>query len=267
MAKHGPDFYNVTITAVRNYEPGKGPPRKAQFWNFSQAVQSNSGPSGALAAMVDKFFRYYPNHAVVLPDGERGQKILTCENRSGVESYLSGRTTRSHGDIMLESADSTLLIKKMRALSGETPIGLTPKSEKEYDDALQGNMESYKWWQDPIVQMPAPIYVLDKAAESEDAPGTIRYKGRLYRRAAATSLADLPPEKAKALFFGIMEKVTEGITTVHQLLVDAGEQLQTEEGDATPLLADAAKRTYKEVLPLILDARDIAHSLKELPSE
>lgn len=263
MAKKGPSFYNVTLTAVRNYEPGKGAPRKSQFWAFSQAVEAAGGYSGALSAMVDKFFDLYPNHAIVLPAGDRGQKIITRNNRDGVGGYLAGKKADPKGDYDIESSDASLHIHKMRALSGETPISLTPKSEKEYDDRLHQNVESYKWWQDPIVQMPSPIYVLEKSSRSlHNVPGVIKYNGRLYRRADAVSLEDVPPEQVKGIFFATMEEVAEKMTEVHQMLVDAGEKLHAEDSGAEALLTEAARMTYKEVLPAMLNARDLAHYLK-----
>lgn len=263
MAKKGPSFYNVALTAIRNYEPGKGPPRKSQFWTFSQVVDSVDGYPGALSAMVDKFFDLYPNHAIVLPMGEHGQKIITRSSRSGLDGYLTGKRSSSGGDFDIESSDASLRIHKMRALSGETPISLTPKSEKEYDDKLHQNVESYKWWQDPIVQMPSPIYVLENASASVDGvPGVITYRGRVYHRADAVPIENIPSERTKGIFFAMMEEVAEKMTDVHQLLVDAGELLHADEGGAGELLSEAARTTYKEVLPAILNARDLAYHLK-----
>jgi hypothetical protein len=263
MAKKGPASYNVTITAVRNYEPGKGPPRKNQFWQFSQAVQSSSGYPGALATMVGKFFDFYPNHAIVLPTSEKGQKILTRNDKAGLKGYLEGKQSGPKGDYELDSADATLRIHKMRAMSGETPVSLTPKSQKEYDDKLHHNNESIQWWNDPIVQMPAPIYVLDKAAgPAKNAPGMITYKGRTYRRATATAVEDLPVEDVQVLFFQTMEDVAEKMTEINTAMIAAGKKLLDGEAGTEEVLTETAKRTYHEVIPAILNARDLAAVLQ-----
>jgi hypothetical protein len=262
MAKKGPAYYNVTITAARNYEPGKGPPRKNQLWQFSQVVQSSGGYPGALSAMVDKFFDLYPNHAVILPVGEKGQSILTRGNRAGLKSYLDGKKAGPKGDYSFDSADASLRIHKMRAMSGETPVSLTPKSDQEYSDKLHHNNESIQWWNDPIVQMPAPIYVLDKAAGPvEDAPNMIKYKGRFYRRAEAVPAENISSAELKELFFASMTAVAEQMTSIHQTLTKASEQLLEDkkgEEDPVDMLSSAAQRTYREVLPSILNARDVA---------
>ena len=265
MPNKGPAFYNVTVTAVRNYTPGKGPPRKNQFWHFSQAVQSSDGYPGALAVLVDKFFSFHPNHALVLPMGEKGQKILTRGDRSGLGGYLEGKGAGLKGDYEIDSADALLRIHKMRAMSGETPVSLTPKSQKEYDDKLHHNNESIQWWNDSIVQMPAPIYVLDKeAGPAEDAPNMITYKGRTYRRAKVVSAETLPTDQLKDLFLVTMEEVATQMIDVHRTLTSASEKLlETATGDeeAVAMITKAAKQTYKKILPTMLNARDLAASM------
>jgi hypothetical protein len=276
MAKKGPASYSVAVTAIRNYVPSTGAPRRDQVWTFSQTVRSANGYPGALRALAKLFFNDYKkpsgegmdgDFALLLPSGKRGQIVITRSNQERLDSYLNKQRSSNSSDYDLQSSDASLRITKLRALSGETPTTLAPRSEKELSDRLRKNVESIRWWQDPIVQMPTPIYVNEKAAKiCSSAPTRIKYKGSTYRLAIAWN--ELPVEKLKPAFFAEMEYVAEEMTGIHDLLMQAGEQFH--EGfaaDATTLLQKAAQRTYKHVLTSILNARDIASKLNEPATE
>jgi len=250
-----PAAYHVTLTAVRHYKPGSGPPEKPDIWNFSQMVWSTKGYSGALVEMLNKFFEWYPDNGVILPNGKRDNVVLTPENRGRASGYLKGKPQHESGNYRLENDDAILHVNKMRALSGETPQRLTPKSDKEYSDALQKNIQSIDPYYESVVQMPSPI------RGSSEVPKYIKLNGCLYRQAAEL-FEDATLEDSIGVFNEQMEEVTKELVQISEMLMDAGEKLR--EGDTTfpEVIQEAAVRVYKILMEEVLVARDMARSIR-----
>jgi len=273
MSKNAPATYKVTVTAVRNYVPGTGAPSKSQLWNFVQTVNAVGGCPGALAAIGKLFFHDYkkPNgegvegdFALILPDGKHGQLVITRDDSARLHSYLSGKPP-TPGDVSLQSDDAVLHIKKLSAMSGDAPTRLTPASDKELSDRIHHNNESIEWWQDPMVQMPTPIYVLDNLVGAEaGAPSTVRYRGSLYRRAEAVSIDQLSSDDVKPLFYLEMDGVSSKLAEVNAMLKDSGITLQDGKCSATETLASASKSILHQLIPSLLTAFDLAKRWEDL---
>jgi|GEM_PF-2748357 len=255
MADNGKAAYQVSVTGVRDYEGEQKPPPKSKKWQFSHMVEtSQDSVSGALKAMGKKFFDLYPANegfAILVPIGDKGGSFITSPG--GLASAARGE---SKGDSLVrQNPQATLAIRKLRALSGETPTHLTPRSEKEYSEALEGNMEAYTWWEEPTTYMQSPIYVHTKGS-------VIKYRGAYYlRMAAPASVEEMSEPDLRAAFDAQMKFVVDEIAEVSTTLMESGKQLEEKDPEFHLLVHRAAKRTFDNVLKGLLGASDIAKVL------
>jgi hypothetical protein len=257
MADQEKAAYQVVVTGVRDYKGEQRPPSKSKKWQFSQTVETQEDSvSGALRAMGEKFFELYPANdgfAILVPIGDKGGSFVT--NPGGLASTARGE---SRGDSLTrQNSQATLRVQKMRALSGDTPKSLTPKSDKEYSEALQRNTEAYDWWQDPIVQMPSPIYVHTKGS-------VVKFRGAYYMRVASPSAVEqMPVEDLRKAFDQQMQESVDRLAEVSTTLMEAGKMLQEDDPEFHLVVHRSAKGTYEGVLPALLDAYDIAKVLSK----
>lgn len=255
MADSGKAAYQVSVTGVRDYEGEQKPPLKSKKWQFSHMVEtSQDSVSGALKAMGKKFFELYPANegfAILVPIGDKGGSFITSPG--GLASAARGE---SKGDSLVrQNPQATLAVRKLRALSGDTPSHLTPRSEKEYSEALEGNTEAYTWWEEPTTYMQSPIYVHTKGA-------VVKYRGAYYLRVAApASVEEMSESDLRSAFDAQMKFVVDEIAEVSTILMESGKQLEEKDPEFHLLVHRAAKRTYDNVLKGLLGASDIARIL------
>jgi hypothetical protein len=166
--------YQVTVTGIHNY---RGEPvQRSNLWHFTQQVWGSvpdSVPS-ALSAMGEKFFSYYPDCAIALPQGRSGIVIVKPSAAGRLKDYVQDPHALDTGRYFVQNDYAVIYVKELPAMSGDFPDQLQPDDPNAFSDELDKNLESGPDFES-VVHMPGKIHTHPASH--------LRYNGAVYKLA------------------------------------------------------------------------------------
>jgi len=166
--------YQVTVTGIHNY---RGEPvHSSNLWHFTQQVWGSAPDSvpSALSAMGQKFFDYYPECAIALPQGRSGIVIVKPSAAGLLKDYVQDPHALDTGRYFVQNDYAVIYVKELPAMSGDFPAQLQPDDPNAFSDALDRNLETGPDFES-VVHIPSKIHMHPVSY--------VQYNGAVYKLA------------------------------------------------------------------------------------